>query len=150
MGSYGCLCHFKSLTWCFFPQDNLYRPGALSVTLGGCLWLVLSWRQVQHSAPALPPVRCGAEPRARVSAYLATDVPVRSLNKWLQSSTFSYISPLPEEGNSWIFFIGKALNRTPFCCVGEGGAWEAGGDMGLQRPSATKQAGLEIFRFPWM
>lgn len=25
-----------------------------------------------------------------------------------------------------------------------------GGDMGLQRPSATEQAGLEIFRFPWM
>lgn len=26
----------------------------------------------------------------------------------------------------------------------------AGGDVGLQRASATKQAGLEIFRFSWM
>lgn len=82
------------------------------------LCLVLGWRGAQRSAPALQPARCGAEPRAWLSMCLSSHrcYPCYKLKQMAPEQHLSLQETVPEEGNSWMYFIGKALNRNPLLC----------------------------------
>lgn len=104
------------------------------------LWLALG----QHTT--VGPARCGAvglstEPGC-CCICRATEVSLfLSIKKWLQSCAASYIRQI-------------LRNETAVYCVNGGGVCETGElpcwRYGITETIACKQAGLEIFSFPWM
>lgn len=84
-------CHLKSLQLTVLLPTRC--PATSQEPSQEGLWLVPGSKVARCSSPALCLAECGA-----VSICPATDViPVRSLNKWLQSSTFSYRSQFLRE-----------------------------------------------------